>query len=105
MVDISDANCVADLEGFLAGLNPPSIPGDVDGDGTAGFSDFLLLSANFGQPGNYTDGDIDRGGTVDFGDFLILSANFGQSGAAAASVPEPSVIVLRLAGISWLGVL
>jgi len=70
--------------------------GDVDADGTVAFSDFLILSANFGvdtsefDGNSYTLGDIDCSGDVAFGDFLNLSANFGTSLAEASSVPEPS---------------
>jgi hypothetical protein len=60
------------------------LPADIDGDGEVGFSDFLILSDNFGnevEPG--TDGDIDGNGVVDFTDFLILSDTFGDTAAAA----------------------
>ena len=53
--------------------------GDLDGDNLVGFSDFLILSANFGQTVESTDdGDLDEDGTVGFADFLLLSANFGR---------------------------
>ena len=56
----------------------PSIPGDADGSGTVDFSDFLILSANFGHnvDNGAADGDFDDDGQVSFADFLILSANF-----------------------------
>ena len=77
------------------------IAGDLDGDGTVAFGDFLILSANFGAMDvAYEEGDIDCDGTVAFADFLALSANFGQS-AAAASVPEPTSLSL----LAWLGLL
>ena len=57
----------------------PTLPGaDIDGNGVVGFSDFLVLSLNFGQsvePG--LNGDIDENGTVEFADFLILALEFG----------------------------
>jgi hypothetical protein len=68
-------------EGTLA--EPPALVGDIDGDGSVGFPDFLILSASFGTevaPG--TMGDLDNDGNVGFSDFLLLSANFGQSAAA-----------------------
>jgi len=58
----------------------PKVVGDIDGDGMAGFSDFLVLSDNFGmnvEPG--TNGDLDGNGMVAFPDFLILSQNVGKS--------------------------
>ena len=75
----------------LSTLCDPNSMGDLDGDGSVLFADFLLLSANFGQEvDSHADGDIDCNGTVDFADFLLLSANFGQSVAGAQAVPEPS---------------
>jgi|GEM_PF-1293091 len=56
----------------------PSLAADIDLDGVVGFSDFLVLSTNFGQSVEIgTDGDLTRDGLVDFADFLILSAEFG----------------------------
>lgn len=81
------------------------IAGDLDGDGQVAFSDFLLLSANFGQTDQpYENGDIDCDGTIAFADFLTMSANFGQS-AEAASVPEPSSTILLLFGVLGLSIL
>lgn len=77
-----------------------SLAGDLDGDGTVGFADFVILSDSFGQsvePG--TLGDIDGNGTVAFPDFIILSNNFGR--IAAAAVPEPSSVCLL--GLAMLG--
>ena len=76
------------------------IPGDFDANGTVEFPDFLTLSANFGQPGTYSQGNADGVGNVEFPDFLILSATFGQSSAAeAAAVPEPSTGLLFSMGL------
>ena len=60
--------CLSPARGLLA---------DIDGNGTVGFSDFLILSANFGQ--QEAEGDLDDDGEVGFGDFLILSESFGDS--------------------------
>ena len=68
--------------------------GDLDGNGTVEFNDFLVLSSNFSQSvSTYEAGDIDCNTVVEFNDFLVLSTNFGQS-VAAASVPEPTSSVL-----------
>jgi len=68
--------------------------GDLDGNGTVEFADFLVLSQNFGQPAtDHTTGDIDCSGTVEFADFLVLSQNFGQA-VGAEPVPEPSGLAL-----------
>lgn len=77
----------------------PNTQGDLDGNGTVEFADFLTLSANFGNAGTHSDGDIDCNGTVEFADFLTLSANFGNTvGAGAASVPEPATGLMILIG-------
>ena len=81
--------------------------GDIDGSGDVGFSDFLILSANFGNeaPGaGHSLGDIDCSGDVGFSDFLILSANFGTTvGAEASSVPEPASASLLAVALGMLG--
>ena len=56
---------------------------DLDGDGTVGFTDFLILSDNYGKTdADHAAGDIDCDGVVGFSDFLILSDNYGQAVAA-----------------------
>lgn len=68
----------------------PNNQGDFDGNGVVEFSDFLLLSANFGaEVPNHTFGDFDCNGAVEFADFLGMSANFGKSVADPVAVPEP----------------
>ncbi len=106
VVDAGDLACVSTIEDrdiVLAAI--PTLAGDLDGNGDVAFPDFLVLSANFGQDlPSYTDGNIDLAGGVAFTDFLILSANFGQApaaGAATASVPEPTSVVLLLIGSLW----
>ena len=94
VVDAADLACVSTIEErdiVLAAI--PTLPGDLDGNGSVEFPDFLTLSAAFGTVvGSYPEGDVNLNGTVDFPDFLVLSANFGGTFAgAAASVPEPSV--------------
>ena len=72
----------------------PNTGGDLDGNGTVEFPDFLILSGNFGQAvGSAEEGDIDCNGTVEFADFLVLSGNFGQM-VGAQSVPEPTGLAL-----------
>ena len=58
------------------GVDPQTI-GDLDQDGQIGFSDFLILSKNFGKsPATIGDGDINGNNAVDFADCLILSVTF-----------------------------
>lgn len=51
------------------------VAGDVNGDRSVDFEDFLVLSAYFGSTTNdgLRAGDLDGDGRVDFGDFLQLS--------------------------------
>lgn len=87
----------------FGGLVEPAAPtcnaetqGDVDGNGTVEFADFLVVSANFGAAvDSHAAGDLDCNGTVEFADFLVVSANFGNA-VAATAVPEPSTMTLGL---------
>lgn len=103
-VDIGDLMCTEPDQLDDVFESTDLIHGDADGDGRVAFEDFLLLSANFGSPGTYTEGDFDLSGSVDFSDFLILSANFGQSPSLAASVPEPTSFGSILIGSLLFGV-
>jgi len=77
--------------------------GDIDGDGCVAFSDFLILSANFGMPGTKDTGDIDGDDLVEFSDFLLLSGNFGKKLNGSASVPES--VPTPIAALVLLGML
>lgn len=92
-VDALDLSCSCDagiLDDILNILNLNR--GDLDGSGEVDFADFLALSGNFGESGDYSEGDLDCDGMVSFADFLILSGNFGQTSVppavATQSVPE-----------------
>ena len=52
-----------------------SCPWDLDGDGSVGVGDLLVLFAIWGSPG--PDGDFNNDGTVGVGDMLIMFANWG----------------------------
>ena len=59
-------------------LGGPPAAADIDGDGTVGITDFLLLLAAWGpNPGHPADLDGDR--LVGITDFLILLANWGPA--------------------------
>ena len=85
----------------------PDTGADINGDGSVGFPDFLILSANFGQTGlsgaSHELGDLDCSGDVAFADFLALSAAFGSE-VGAQAVPEPSSVTLLGLGAFLLGV-
>jgi hypothetical protein len=54
-------------------------PGDVDGDGTTGMSDFAVLADHFGAgPGATREqGELTGDGRVDVFDYAILAFDFG----------------------------
>lgn len=83
--------------------------GDANLNGEVAFNDFLTLSDNFGQDGDWLAGDFDCSGTVAFADFLQLADNFGkkaEASAGLASVPEPnsrSLLCFALVlGMAWV---
>jgi len=56
---------------------------DLDGNGEVGFSDFLILSSNFGKSdAKPSECDINLDGSVSFADFLLLSRDFGRKSPA-----------------------
>ena len=94
---------LTDFNDIVLSTCDPNTMGDIDENGTVDFSDFLTLSANFGNAAtDHTTGDVNCNGTVDFPDFLVLSANFGSTvpAASASAVPEPSgFALLSVAGL------
>ncbi len=57
--------------------------GDVDGDGTVGFGDLLVVAQNYGQSGRtYSQGnlDYDPAGLVNFDDLLIVAQTYASTG-------------------------
>jgi hypothetical protein len=62
--------------------------GDANLDRKVSFNDYLILEANFGKSGMWTDGDFTGDRWVRFKDYLALEANFGHS------VPEPATLGL-----------
>ena len=97
----------ANLERIL-GIEPQEdIPGDANRDGKVDGSDVTILAGNWqagvGNPDPSTVtwemGDFNGDGQIDGSDVTILAGNW-QAGveAAAASVPEPNMIMLLLGG-------
>lgn len=82
LIDAQDLATFLELSGTVAG--------DTNFDQQVDFSDFLLLSSNFGNLDSHawSDGNFDCNRHVEFGDFLALSKNFGFA-ADPMSVPEP----------------
>ncbi len=99
-VDSRDLTCISSLDQRDSVLQIlSSLPGDLNGNGTVDFADFLVFSANFGdESATYADGDLNIDATIDFRDFLVFSANFGQNSGTAGlnPVPEPGSTALLL---------
>ena len=76
---------------FNAAVSP-----DFDGDGTVGFSDFVLFASRFGSQqgdaGFDARFDLDADGTVGFNDFLIFARNFGKE-VSAPVVRDPDLVL------------
>ena len=60
-----------------------ALKGDLNGDGTVGFPDFLLFVASFGKtpgdPAYNPAADLTGDNTVGFADFLVFASFFGRS--------------------------
>lgn len=58
---------------------PDRREGDINGDGSINFADFIILSSNYGQAVDqaFADGDVDGDQQVTFSDFIIVSRKFG----------------------------
>lgn len=56
-------------------INP--LPGDLDGDGTVGVADLMLLLAHFGACPETCPEDIDGDGLVGIADLLVVLSNWG----------------------------
>ena len=79
------------------------IPGDLNGDGMVGSLDLDIVRAHWEEtvdPGCLLCGDPSGDGIVGSADLDIVRANWG-AGMAAASVPEPSILWLVIAGVAF----
>ena len=93
------------LDNVLATGFEDLLQGDFNFDGAINFADYLILSDNFGTGTTFSQGDFDFNGVVGLADFIGLKAAFNAQGqaATAASVPEPSsVLLLGIAGVALL---
>jgi hypothetical protein len=74
--------------------------GDTNLDGRVNLSDFGILKANYGHTsgGEWYNGDFNYDNRVNLGDFGKLKSSYGSAviNSGAASVPEPSTIVLLI---------
>jgi len=78
----SARGCRVYVDAVLARLATASVtvlpcPADVDGDGSVGFTDLLLILGAFGPCGTTCAEDVDDDGTVGFTDLLLVLTNWG----------------------------
>ena len=66
-------------------------PGDLDGDGTVGITDFLSLLGEWGAIGG--PADLDNDGVVGIQDFLLLLGNWGPCPIPAPYPAPPTIVV------------
>ena len=94
----SDVVTTNDMISFNATSSP-----DFDGDGTVGFSDFLLFAGQYGArqgDGQYEARyDLDSDGAISFSDFLVFASSYGTQvppsggGGGGGGSSNPDLIV------------
>ena len=62
----------------------PSIPGDIDGNGTVGIGDLLMVIENWGPCDAPCPSDINGDGVTNIKDLLIVLNNWGSRGRRAS---------------------
>jgi len=81
-------------------------PGDFNDDGSVDLADFDILRSNFLGKFSFSEsfakGDGNRDTKVDLKDFLEFADIFAAANPGAASVPEPSSLVLATCGLLGL---
>jgi fibronectin-binding autotransporter adhesin len=75
--------------------------GDANDDGTVNFTDFIILSQNFGQSGTWNQANFTGATVVDFNDFVVLSQNFGNTIAGGALVTDDEIAMFQSASQSF----
>jgi hypothetical protein len=78
-LDVAIANMATDGISSLRNLTPPPAeePADLDGDGTVGLADLLILLAAWGPCPADCPADLDGSGAVGLADLLMLLAAWG----------------------------
>jgi len=80
-----------------------AFPGDIDGDFSVGFGDFLNFVATFNKTSSDAEyiagGDLNSDGSVDFTDFLSFVAAFGKTFIQGEDAATKPVIVTTTYGI------
>ncbi len=77
--------------------------GDADLSGTVNGSDLNVVLSNYNKTGMYwSQGDFNYDGTVNGADLNMVLSNYNQSVSVGAAVPEPSSLLLAVAGLAGL---
>jgi len=74
--------------------------GDFNDDGAVDVADFQILLANFNTGTTFAEGDSTFDGVVDLHDFIDFRQSFEAAAAGAASVPEPSAMILAMLALA-----
>jgi hypothetical protein len=74
----------------------PQVAGDYDGNGLVDANDYQMWRSEFGLSGQELSSDGNDNGTVDGADYVVWRDNYVAlaSSQAAATVPEPSTLVI-----------
>jgi hypothetical protein len=81
------------LDNVVVGL-----PGDVNHDGVVNGLDIADVASHWLQMGASVPGDANGDGIVNGLDISLIASNWLRASGGAASVPEPSTIVLAIVG-------
>jgi hypothetical protein len=93
LLDSTDPDTLRIHRGFL---------GDANDDGIVNFSDFIILSQNFGQPGGWDKANFLGTATVDFSNFIVLSQHFGQTiGSSDLTITPEELAEFHAASLSF----
>ena len=77
--------------------------GDANLDGTVNGGDLNTVLSNFNKTGmTWSQGDFDYNGTVNGSDLNTVLSNFNQHLSVTGAVPEPSTLLLVVAGLAGL---
>ena len=77
--------------------------GDADLNGTVTGADLNVVLSNYNKTGmTWSQGDFNYDGTVNGADLNALLSNYNQSVSVGSAVPEPSTLLLTIAGLATL---